>query len=404
MFVVVSDRRDLCRRIEDAFVSDVPVVGENFREFRWRLTCHDLEGITAVVLDVRHPDDTVLEMIDTTVFLRRHTCLFAVVSRSDVLLAGDLAHRGVDRCLPDDYLTRDLRDTLLDTFSRYRSLSSTLQDVPELRSFLIGQSRIMNVLRDKIRRVAATDEAVLITGETGVGKELVAQGIHRLSGRRNGPLEAINVTAVAETLFESEMYGVQKGSFTDARETRNGIFHAAHGGSVFLDEIGELAHSLQPKLLRALETGRVRRVGSSREEDVSVRVISATNRNLNFMVQAGVFRRDLWHRIAGLHIEVPPLRDHMEDIEEIAYHLLKRRGRGDVRLSHNLVRWFQRYAWPGNVRELNSIIGRGLVNVDGAVMGVRHIELDETNVPIGRAGRRIRGLREQGDLPGLLPG
>ncbi len=403
MFVVVSDRRDLSQRIEDAFSSKVWVVGETFREYNWRLVCHDLEGITAVVLDVRQSDDTVLELIDRTVSLRRHTYLFAVVSENDVLLAGDLAHRGIDRCLPDDCFTKELRAAVLDTFTRYRRLSSTIQDVPEIRSFLIGQSRIMNVLRDKIRRVAASDESVLITGETGVGKELVAQGIHRLSGRNNGPLQSINVTAVPETLFESELYGVQKGSFTDAGETRNGIFHAAHGGSVLLDEIGELAYTLQPKLLRVLETGKVRRVGSYREEEVSVRVISATNRNLRFLVHAGAFRRDLWHRIAALRIDVPPLRDHMEDIEEIAYHLLARRGRDDVRLSHSVIRWFHRYAWPGNVRELNSVIGRGLVNVDGTVMDVGHIELDEDELSIGSGGYRRRVLREQADLPGLLP-
>lgn len=406
--IVVSSRHDLVGRFESAFSSTLPCIHETPREFRWRLTCHDLVGVTAVVLDFRQNVDVLTELTEAAVVERRHTFLFAVVPDSAVCLAGDLARRGVDSCLPDTAMSRTIRETMLGSFSRYRAISSTVRDVPEVRSFLVGGSRIMQLLRDRIRRIARSDEPVLITGETGVGKELVARSVHLMSNRSNGPFQTVNIAAVPESLFESELYGVRKGSFTDAAETKPGIFGAADGGSVFLDEIGELSHRLQPKLLRALESGRIRRVGSATNTEISVRVVSATNQNLKSLVQDGDFRRDLWHRLAALRIEVPPLRDHIEDIEELTCYLLKRRNRSDVQIAPNVIEWFTRYTWPGNVRELNAVLGRAIVNADGSRVDMRHIELDGDDTPSGDASTGEGGFRkpggpEQGDLPGLLP-
>lgn len=165
---------------------------------------------------------------------------------------------------------------------------------------------------------------------------------------------------------------------------------------------------MQPKLLRALESGRIRRVGSATNTEISVRVVSATNQNLKSLVQDGDFRRDLWHRLAALRIEVPPLRDHIEDIEELTCYLLKRRNRSDVQIAPNVIEWFTRYTWPGNVRELNAVLGRAIVNADGSRVDMRHIELDGDDTPSGDASTGEGGFRkpggpEQGDLPGLLP-
>ncbi len=408
MFVVVSNCRQISRRFEDAFLSYVPVVVESFREYRWRLVCQNIEPVTAVIIDGRTPTDALWELIDLTVRLRRHTYLFAVVAEGGVLLAGDLAHRGVDRCLPDSALPWMIRETLLETLTRYKSLCSVVRDVPEIRSYLVGSSRTMNALRDRIRRIARASEPVLITGETGVGKELVAHSIHRLSLRKEGPLRVVNVAAVPETLFESEMFGVHKGAYTGASETSPGIFGSAHGGSVFLDEVGELSVTIQPKLLRAIESGTVRPVGSVADRPVSVRVISATNQNMKRLLRKGLFRRDLWHRLAGLRIDVPPLRDHIEDVDEIAYHLLARGGHRNIRLSHDVIRWFHTHSWPGNVRELSGVLARALVYADGDTIETRHIELDDEVCLPGENPTEVvevqtRGLREQDDLPGLLP-
>jgi transcriptional regulator with GAF, ATPase, and Fis domain len=416
MFIVVTNNAELSRRFEMAFSMEIPVVRESLREFAWRLECRDIDGVTAVAFDARSDGGTTEadldERIDELVRQRRYTYVFAVVSPGAVARAGDLAHHGVDRCFPDTAGAIEIREALLATFSRYRTMCSTIRDVPELTDVLVGRSTVMQALRDRIRRVAGSDDPVLILGETGVGKELIARGIHRLSGRHTGPYTPVNVTTLVDSLFESEMYGVRRGAYTGAIESQ-GVLGAADGGTVFLDEIGDLPVSSQPKLLRAIETGTFRRVGEVADRSVSVRIISATNRDLPLHVEMGGFRRDLWHRIAGVRIKAPPLRDHIEDIEEIAYHILETRGRGDVRLTPGVVRWFHRYFWPGNVRELATVIGRALVNSDGSKIRVEHIEIDE-EPGSGRRKKRPRHLSEgrgyrtrvppvQGDLPGLLP-
>jgi len=417
MFIVVTNSTELPRRFEIAFSMEIPVVRESLREFAWRLECRDIDGVTAVAFDARRncgTDDAELDdLIDELVRQRRYTYAFAVVSSGAVARAGDLAHHGVDRCFPDSADAVEIREALLETFSRYRTMCSTIRDVPELTGVLVGRSTVMQALRDRVRRVAGSDEPVLILGETGVGKELIAHGIHRLSGRRDGPYTPINVTTLVDTLFESEMYGVRRGAYTGAIESE-GVLGAADGGTVFLDEIGDLPVASQPKLLRAIETGSFRRVGEVADRSVSVRIVSATNRDLPLHVEMGGFRRDLWHRIAGVRIKAPPLRDHIEDVEEIAYHILETRGRGDVRLTPGVVRWFHRYAWPGNVRELATVIGQALVNADGSTIRVEHIEIDDepgsirkkrrSHHAIGGRGYRTRVPPEQRDLPGLLPG
>jgi DNA-binding NtrC family response regulator len=226
-------------------------------------------------------------------------------------------------------------------------------------SGLVGRSRHMIVLYKEIARVAPSRSTVLITGESGTGKELVARAIHAHSPRAGAPFVPINCGALTETLLESELFGHQKGSFTGAVGDKKGLFEEANKGTIFLDEIGETSPALQVKLLRALQEGEIRRVGGSGPIRVDVRVIAATNRDLEGEVKRGNFREDLFYRLSVVTLVVPPLRERVEDIPLLATHFLKRAaattGR-EASLSDDALRMLKRYAWPGNVRELENTV------------------------------------------------
>jgi transcriptional regulator with PAS, ATPase and Fis domain len=225
----------------------------------------------------------------------------------------------------------------------------------------IGISEGMRRLFGLLERVAPTRSTVLLLGETGTGKELLAEGVHLESPRREGPFVVVDCGAVAPTLFESELFGHVKGAFTGAHTARKGAFEEAHGGTIFLDEIGELPLDLQPKLLRALERGTIRPVGDDTERNVDVRVVAATHRNLLAEVEAGRFRRDLYFRLAVVVARVPPLRERLDDLPVLVEALLKQLQRDDVSLPPSLFDRFRAHSWPGNVRELRNVLERALV-------------------------------------------
>ena len=228
---------------------------------------------------------------------------------------------------------------------------------------LIGGSPTMQELYALIDRAARSQAPVAITGESGTGKEVVAEALHRRSGR-TGPFLPVNVAALPEALLESELFGHEKGAFTDARSARKGLFLQAHGGTLFLDEIGELPLGLQPKLLRALQARRVRPVGSDRELPFDARIVTATNRDLDEMVQEGRFREDLYYRLCVIQLEVPPLRERGSDVLLLARHFLERiasRAGKDVRgVSNEAAELMVDYRWPGNVRELYNCMERAV--------------------------------------------
>lgn len=227
---------------------------------------------------------------------------------------------------------------------------------------LIGQSPVMQTLKSEIRLVAGSDFTVLITGETGVGKELVARTVHQLSLRKDKPLVHINCASLPETLAEAELFGHTKGAFTGADRERAGKFQLAHEGTLFLDEIGELPLAVQSKLLRVLQSGEIQPVGKDSVEQVNVRVIAATNRNLQQEVEAGRFRADLYHRLSVYPITVPPLNVREQDVLLLAGFFLERTSRKlgirQLRLSRDAELALQQYHWPGNVRELEHVISR----------------------------------------------
>ena len=243
---------------------------------------------------------------------------------------------------------------------------------------LVGEDpRLLRILQ-MIGRVSATDASVLITGESGTGKELVADAIHRNSRRRAAPFVKVNLGGISSTLFESEMFGHVRGAFTDARHDRKGRFELAHGGTIFLDEIGDLDPGSQVKLLRVLQDRSFEVLGSSQRRTVDVRVIAATNRNLAEMVSRGEFREDLLYRINLITLHLPALRERAQDIPILARHFLHAVGqvyrRDDVRLSADAVTWLMQQAWPGNVRQLRQSIERTVLVSDKPVLEARDFQ------------------------------
>lgn len=241
----------------------------------------------------------------------------------------------------------------------------------QAHSEMIGQSEAMLRMQDEIEVVAQSDLGVLITGETGVGKELVARHLHARSRRADFPLVYINCAALPENLVESELFGHARGAFSGASQARAGKFELAHGGSLFLDEIGEMPLAMQPKLLRALQSGEVQRVGSDAHHQVNVRIIAATNRDLGREVAAGRFRADLYHRLSVYPIRVPALRERGQDVLLLAGHFLercrRRYGLRGVRLEENARQALLAYDWPGNVRELEHLISRAVLRASAGV-------------------------------------
>lgn len=225
---------------------------------------------------------------------------------------------------------------------------------------LVGKSAAMQAVRDRIRKVAALASTVLITGESGVGKELIARGIHRLSPRRDNPFIALNCSALTDSLLESELFGHEKGAFTGAAGATKGKFELAHTGTLFLDEIGDMNPSTQAKILRVLEEREFMRVGGSRSIRVDVRVLAATNAVLPKLMAEGKFREDLFYRLKVISIEVVPLRSRSEDIPELARALIDRFARANgvppKRITDDALSFLQRHRWPGNVRELRNTL------------------------------------------------
>jgi DNA-binding NtrC family response regulator len=250
------------------------------------------------------------------------------------------------------------RDKLLEV------VNGIFQHLAALRRSIIGDSPATKAMLRMVLKVAPTSHTVLILGESGTGKELVAREIHKHSPRHDKPFLAVNCAALTETLLESELFGHEKGAFTDAHQQKKGLFERAHHSTLFLDEIGDTSLAMQAKILRALQEREITRVGGAESIKVDVRIITATNRNLEQMLKEGRFREDLYYRLKVIPIQCPPLRLRGEDIEQLALHFMRRAalvsGRKVERISPEALEALQNYSWPGNIRQLESAIERAV--------------------------------------------
>lgn len=258
-------------------------------------------------------------------------------------------------------------------------------DMPESPSMFWGKGKVMTNIKRTVEKIASTDATVLITGENGTGKDVLASEIHRLSERAGRPMVCVDAGALTESLFESELFGHVKGAFTDAHSDHVGKFEQANGGTLFLDEIGNIPLHLQAKLLRALQNRSITRVGDTKLLPVDIRLICATNRNLEKMVRDGQFREDLYYRINTMHLHLPPLRDRSDEIEALAVLFLKkfaqRYRRSVSALSQEALDMLKAHRWSGNIRELQNCIEKAVILSDGDCLQPADIQLTEVRYP-----------------------
>lgn len=349
-----------------------------------------------VLLDLRMPGMTGLEALKKIRESHPAPEVIIVTGHGTIDTAIEAMRLGAYHYVTKPFKLRELELTLrkardkVSLERKSRRLERLVEDrlaIPEI----VGDSVAVRNVLSLIDKVAPTDSGVLITGESGTGKELVARSIHKRSQRAGSPFVVVNCGTLQETLLETELFGHEKGAFTGAIAAREGLFEVAHNGTLFLDEIGEMSTALQVKLLRALQEGEIRRLGSNRSILIDVRVIAATNVDLREAVRQGRFREDLFYRINVFPIEVPPLRARREDIRELVRHFLRSipvPGKGPFTISDEALEALVGYSWPGNVRELMNTIERMKILADGNV-------LDFASVP----GEVRAGLGEESGRP-----
>ncbi len=360
-----------------------------------------------LLVDLDMPGPGGLEVIARAKQLAPETEAIILTGKSSLETAVAALRQGVF-----DYLTKpcklaDLEALLnrvaekIELTNKYRAMKQRLQRL-EGAPDLVGDSPGMTTVRRLIAKVAPTNSTVLILGETGTGKELVARALHDQSLRAEMPFVPINCGALPENLIESELFGHRKGAFTGAEEHRTGLFEVAHGGTLFLDEIGELPKSMQAKLLRFLESGEIRRVGDNESFTCDVRVVCATNRRIDVMVAAGEFREDLWFRVNTFEIPLPPLRERIGDVGLLARHLALRHGagapRGEEIFTAETLAALEAHNWPGNVRELANVIEHALILCDGEPIRPEHLPqrfaARTLGLPTLRSAASARSLQE----------
>jgi DNA-binding NtrC family response regulator len=325
----------------------------------------DLKHYDVAVVDMNMPGITGLELLQRLRERSVDTEVIILTGQATVENAVEAMKLGA--C---DYLTKPFPLAELEQRCRIAAERGSMQrENRQLKAILerqrpsarlIGESHAMQEVFRLIERVGPTDKAVLIQGESGTGKELVARALQECSARADKPFVTINCAALPEQLVESELFGHEKGAFTGATATKPGLFEVADGGTLFIDEIGELSTALQPKLLRVLEDGSLRRVGTHQERRVDVRIIAASNRNLQQEVAAGRFREDLYYRINVMSLTLPPLRERAGDIPRLVAHFVP----GDWEIEPEARTALERYSWPGNVRQLINVIERATILAD----------------------------------------
>ena len=363
-----------------------------------------------VLTDLMMPDGSGLDVLTNAKERSAETEVILMTAHSSVETAIEAMKRGAYDFVTKPFATAELRALVAKAFEK----SALIAENTRLRAQvdrqhpkdLLGHSQAMRTIFDLITKVAASRSTVLITGESGTGKERIASAIHHLSDRKDKPMLVLNCGAIPESLVESELFGHEKGAFTGAQNRRLGIFREAEGGTVFLDEIGELPLAMQVKLLRVLQERKVRGIGESAESVIDVRVLAATNRAVEDDVKSGKFRQDLYYRLNVIRVPVPPLRDRREDVSELAKHFLDRCGREHGKsirgFAPDALRALDAYDFPGNVRELENIVERAVALTSSQQIGLGDLP-HEVSGAVGQPTQSLVTLPENGcDLDEVL--
>jgi len=342
-----------------------------------------------VLTDLMMPDGSGLELLSRTKQRSPETEVIVMTAHSTVETAIDAMKRGAYDFITKPFATSELRALAHKALEKRDLVTENVrlraQVAKDSQRDLLGRSEAMRRIVDLIQRIARSKSTVLITGESGTGKERIARTIHDLSDRAQKPFLVVNCGAIPENLMESELFGHDKGAFTGATSRHLGIFREAEGGTVLLDEVGELPFPLQVKLLRVLQERKVRAVGGAAETPIDVRVLAATNRRVEDDVKGGKFRQDLYYRLNVLRVEVPPLRERREDVRELAEHFLGRCAQEhgkDVRaFTPDAIRALDGYAFPGNVRELENVVERAVALAAGPIIGLGDLPREIAGAP-----------------------
>lgn len=345
-----------------------------------------------VISDIQMPDRTGIDLLNEVQRISPETVVIMITAFSTTETAIDAMKLGAYDYITKPFKVDEVR-LIVEKALEKKTLSSEnlrLQSALERQNCdrpLIGNSAVMRRMYDLVCQVSETRTNVLICGESGTGKELVARAVHANSQRKKKPFVAVNCGAIPENLLESELFGHMKGSFTGAVSDHIGLFASAEGGTIFLDEVGELPLSLQVKLLRVLQERRVRPVGSAKDQEIDVRIVAATNRNLEASVGDGTFREDLYYRLNVIQIELPNLRERIDDLPLLVHHFVekfsKELGKTIRGVSDETMSWLNGYGYPGNVRELENIIERGVALTRG-----EYIETDSLPTSITSPKRK----------------
>lgn len=335
--------------------------------------------VDLVITDMKMPGMSGMELLEEAKKIDPHLPLIMMTAYGTIELAVEAMKKQAFDYITKPFQNEQLKLTVRKALESHRLLRENLRLNEELFSRhkfdnIIGKSKPMQSIFDLVRKVSKTRASVLITGSSGTGKELIAKAIHYNSPRMNRPFISINCGALTETLLESELFGHEKGAFTGAIAMKKGRFEIADGGTLFLDEVGEMPPSLQVKLLRVLQEMEFERVGGTRTIEVDVRVLSASNRNIKDDVANDLFREDLFYRLNVMHIEVPSLRQRVEDIPLLVKHFIDKYFEGEerekIQLTSEVWKALYEHSWPGNVRELENVIERALILKSGHTIGL----------------------------------
>ncbi len=375
---------------EEDFINPVmPYIQSRGYEVMVAQTLHEArkylnQGIADIILlDISLPDGNGLELLHETSSLAIRPSVIVVTGNGDIETAVEVMKLGATDFLQKPVVFSQLEKSLqraAENVALRRELHLYRQAQLQNIDFIIGNSSIMRRLYEQAQRAALASVSVLITGETGTGKSLLAKAIHKMGPRANKPFMPVDCGAVPPTVFESELFGHEVGAFTSAEKRKLGLLETADGGVVFLDEISSMAVETQAKLLRALDEHSFRRLGSNVEIKVDVQIIAASNRDLKKMIEEGTFRSDLYYRLKVVDLEMPPLRHHKEDIPELVGFFLRKynphRGTNILDVTPRAMEALMAYDWPGNIRELNNAIERAMIFCDEEAIDLHHLPFD----------------------------